>query len=55
MNIVGKNVCIFPETAAPAAPPVVEEEEEEPEQVEEEEEDDNIPDLTSFTIDDMKQ
>lgn len=34
---------------------MVEEEEEEPEQVEEEEEDDNLPDLTSFTIDDMKQ
>ncbi|XP_044225973.1 pre-mRNA cleavage complex 2 protein Pcf11 isoform X1 [Thunnus albacares] len=36
----------------PAAPPAVEEEEEEEQEMEEEE---NIPDLTSFTIDDMKQ
>ncbi|XP_033504933.1 pre-mRNA cleavage complex 2 protein Pcf11 isoform X2 [Epinephelus lanceolatus] len=35
-----------------AAPPVVEEEEEEADEVEEE---DDIPDLTSFTVDDMKQ
>lgn len=38
---------------APAAPPVEEEEEEEQEP--EVEEEDDIPDLTSFNIEDMKQ
>lgn len=36
--------------ALPPAPPVVVEEEEE----EEQEEDENLPDLTGFTIEDMK-
>ncbi|XP_026183584.1 pre-mRNA cleavage complex 2 protein Pcf11 [Mastacembelus armatus] len=39
-------------STTPAATPVVEEEEEEQEEVEEE---DDIPDLTSFSLDDMKQ
>ncbi|XP_040006279.1 pre-mRNA cleavage complex 2 protein Pcf11 [Xiphias gladius] len=39
-------------STAPAAPPAEEEEEEEQEQ---EEEDEDLPDLTSFTVDDMKQ
>ncbi|XP_068454962.1 pre-mRNA cleavage complex 2 protein Pcf11 [Clinocottus analis] len=47
-------VSAEPTSTPPVAPPtvvVVEEEEEEPE----EEEDDDLPDLTSFTVDDMKQ
>lgn len=44
---------MFPETCsvAPAASPVVEDEDEDEPEVEEE----DVPDLTSFTIDDMKQ
>ncbi len=44
-------VCIFPETSTVAsAAPAEEEEEDEPEV-----EEDDVPDLTSFTIDNMKQ
>nr|XP_020479955.1 pre-mRNA cleavage complex 2 protein Pcf11 [Monopterus albus] len=44
-------------STTPAPPPVVEEEEEEEQEqeVEVEEEEDDVPDLTSFAIDDMKQ
>lgn len=45
---------MFPEPSAvaPAASPVAEDEDEDEQEVEEEE---DVPDLTSFTIDDMKQ
>lgn len=44
---------MFPEPSAvaPAASPVAEDEDEDEQEVEEE----DVPDLTSFTIDDMKQ
>lgn len=49
-NFTQPCVLLFPETtAAPASPPPAEEEEEE------EHVDDDIPDLTSFSLDDMKQ
>ena len=55
-RILRNTIFVFPEsltTVAPAAPPAAAAEEEEEEEQEVEEEDD-IPDLTSFTVDDMK-
>lgn len=53
--ILSLELYLLPETASVAAPPtaspVAEDEDEDEQEVEE----DDMPDLTSFTIDDMKQ
>lgn len=50
-----KVLSTVPIEMSQAAPVVVEDEEEEEQEVEEEEEEEDIPDLTSFSVDDMKQ